>query len=138
MEEDYIRPPDPIKRDRLLADYDHPISEEDQLAHLVVQSEMEYELRLAMEESEMDAIIRMERQTHFTEVKPKFAQLQKLDKDNSELYATIIGFISEYESGALNRVVVNPEFHNSVCRVLNTMRVASDQKRKLLEIIVTQ
>lgn len=138
MEGDYIRPPDPIKRDRLLDDYDHPISEEDQLAHLVVQSEMEYELRLAMEESEMDAIIRMERQTHFTEVKPKLAQLQKLDKDNSELYATIIGFISEYESGALNRVAVNPEFHNSICRVLNTMRVASDQKLKLLEIIVTQ
>ena len=139
-EEYYIRPPDAIIRERILAFEDSgPITEEDKISEIVAQSELDYELQLAMEESERDEALRQifeYRKTHFTALKRKFAQFQQIDKSNAQFYELVLSHISEYESGNLTRMEVDQQFYNKLINTLGNMRAPDAETRRILEFIV--
>lgn len=141
-EEYYIRPPDAIIRERILAFEDSdPISEEDKISEIVAQSELDYELQLAMEESERDDALRQifeYRKTHFTALKRKFAQFQRIDKSNAQFYELVLYHISEYELGNSTRVEVDLQFYNKLINTLGNMRAPDTETRRILEFIVLQ
>jgi hypothetical protein len=142
-EEYYVRPPDSVIRERLIANIncDRPVSEEEKLSEIVAQSELDYELQLAMEESERDEALRQifeYRKTHFTALKRKFAQFQQIDKSNARFYELILSHISEYELGTLTRVEVDVDFYNKLINTLGNMRAPDAETHRILEFIVLQ
>lgn len=143
MEEDYIRPPDEIIRDRLIHDNYYaerrPVSEEDQISQIMTQSEIDYEYQMALRESERDEALRQifeYRKTHFAGLKQKFLQFQKIDKSNNEFYKTVLSHIADYESGITTRVEVELEFYNKFVNTLGNMRESPTETRRILEFIV--
>ena len=136
-----IRAPDQVVRERLLpsASYHPPISEEDQLAQIMAQSEQDYELQMAIEASEIEAVhnfAREERTKRFETLKQKFTRLQALDKDNTNHYGRIIACISTHESRGVDRVQVDDAFYKKFRIILDNMRLTQEERRRILDFIV--
>jgi hypothetical protein len=136
-----IRAPDQVVRERLLpsTSYHPPISEEDQLAQIMAQSEQDYELQMAIEASEIEAVhnfAREERTKRFAPLKQKFTRLQALDKNNANHYGRILTYISVYESRGVDRVQVDDAFYTKFRLILDNMRLTQEERRLMLDFIV--
>lgn len=137
-----IRAPDQVVRERLLpSTYINPITEEDQLAQLMVQSEQDYELQMAIEASEIEAVhnfAREERKKQFASLRQKFTRLQVLDKDNTDHYGRILTYVSIYESRGVDRVQVDDTFYKKFRIILDNMRLTQEERHRILELIVLE
>jgi len=135
-----IRPPDKVKRERLLSQPSMPtISEDEQMAEILAQSELDYELQLALEDSEFEEAMRRERAdrvSHFASLKRKFEQFQKIDKLHADFYITLLSYISDYENGAKRRIEVDEPFYNKFRNTLGNMRISPEENRRILAFIV--
>jgi len=136
-----IRAPDQVIRERLLpsTSYHPPITEEDQLAQIMAQSEQDYELQMAIEASEIEAVhnfAREERAKRFETLKQKFTRLQALDKDNTNHYGRILTYISTHESSGIDRVQVDDTFYKKFRIILDNMRLTQEERRRMLDFIV--
>ena len=145
-EYDYVRPADEIRRERLVSHnrfipYEDHVSEEEQISKLLLQSEMEYEMQIALAESELEEgrrRSREEREKHFSALKTKFQQFQRLDKNNQAFYQIILNYFASYESGHSIRVEINPELYDKFRRTLDNMRTTPEELRRVLTFIVSE
>lgn len=146
MNENYVRPPDSSKRERLISHegfipYNESISEEDQIARLLIQSEMEYEMKLAIAESVREECRRktkLDREKHFSGIKRKFQQFQNIDKDNQPFYKQVLTYILAYENGDTIRIEVPLEFYQKLRATLHDIRVPAEELRRILSFIVIE
>ena len=134
-----IRAPDKVKRECLIPQRLTPISEDDQMADIIAQSELEFELQLALEDSELEEFLRRERAervSHFASLKRKFEQFQKIDKQHADFYDALLSHISDYENGIKRRVEVDEPFYNKFRNTLGNMRISTEDTRRILAFIV--
>jgi hypothetical protein len=143
-EEEEIRQPDKPIRECLLGGggspntYTNYYAENDEDRHLkrvLEESETDYELQFAIEESNRLLREREERRTHFAGFRMKIMQFNRIDKINSAFYSELIGYIDKYESGEIQSVKVREDFYIIFCKILGNMRMTPEDKTRLLELI---
>jgi len=136
-----IRPPDQIVRERLFQnDYIQPRfkSEEDdndEMKRVLEESEQDFEFEFAILESRRMEKERQERSTHFAGFLIKIKQFAKIDKTNASFYSELIEYIESYERGEVQCVTVNYDFYMIFIRVLDNMRIHSEEKSRLFQFI---
>lgn len=147
-EPEYVRPADAVRRERLLppspmrgfipyTDND----EDEQFRRAISESEMDFELEHALVESALEEgrkKAREARTRNFANLKTKFSQFKRLDKDNQEFYATLLGYIESYESGDLIQARVGAEFYRKFRNILYNIRVLPEDKKRILSFIVPE
>jgi hypothetical protein len=135
-EEEEIRQPDkPIRECLLPTSQPNYYAEEDDLKRVLEESETDYELQFAIEESKRLLEEREERRTHFAGFRMKIMQFVRIDKVNSTFYSELLGYIDKYESGEIQSVKVREDFYIIFCRILGNMRLTPEDKTRLLELI---
>ena len=135
-EEEEIRQPDkPIRECLLPTSQPYYYAEEDDLKRVLEESETDYELQFAIEESNRLLIEREERRTHFAGFRMKIMQFIRIDKVNNAFYSELLGYIDKYESGEIQSVKVREDFYIIFCRILENMRLTPVDKIRLLELI---
>jgi len=137
-EEEEIRQPDKPIRECLLGSpntYPNYYAEEDDLKRVLEESETDYELQFAIDESNRLLREREERQTHFAGFRMKIMQFVRIDKVNSTFYSELLGYIDKYESGEIQSVKVREDFYIIFCRILGNMRLTPEDKTRLRELI---
>jgi hypothetical protein len=139
-EEEGIRQPDKPIRECLLGSPNtypnyYAENDEDHLKRVLEESETDYELQFAIEESNRLLVEREERQTHFAGFRMKIMQFIRIDKVNNAFYSELLGYIDKYESGEIQSVKVREDFYIIFCRILDNMRLTAEDKIRLLELI---
>ena len=109
--------------------------EEDHLKRILEESETDYELQFAIEESNRLLEEREERRTHFAGFRMKIMQFVRIDKVNNAFYSELLGYIDKYESGEIQSVKVREDFYIIFCRILGNMRITSEDKTRLFELL---
>ena len=137
MYEEEIRQPDkPIRECLLPTSQPYYYAEEDDVLQRVLEeSETDYELQFAIEESNRLLTEREERRTHFAGFRMKIMQFVRIDKVNNAFYSELLGYIDKYESGEIQSVKVREDFYIIFCRILGNMRLTPEDKTRLLELI---
>lgn len=135
--DDEIRPPDePIRECLVPSNYFEPQeSEEDQLRRVLEESESDFELQFAILESNRIEKEREDRKKHFAGFRAKIAQFMRIDVPNRSFYSELLGYIDKYESGELVTTTVSDEFYMKFRRTIDNMRLTSEEKTRLLELI---
>jgi hypothetical protein len=156
MNDDEIRPPDKPVRECLLPSLSSPMSsslsnqyehyapyygtthEDDQLRHVLEESEHEFDIQLqfALRESSKIAKEREELCTHFATFRLKIAQFEKIDQLNRYFYSELLEYIDKYETGEVKSVKVKEEFYMTFRNILNCMRINPNEKSRLLTFIL--
>ena len=140
--ENEIRPPDEPVRERLIQNnyYENyeTETEEDQLRRILEESESEYELQLAITESNRIEKEREERTKHFAVFKTKIAQFMRIDSINRSVYSEILDYIDKYESGELTEVRVNTELYLKFRSIIDNMRLKTEDKMRILELFIRE
>lgn len=135
-EEEEIRQPDkPIRECLLSTSQPNYYAGEEDIRRVLEESETDYELQFAIEESNRLMEEREERQTHFAGFRMKIMQFVRIDKVNNAFYSELLGYIDKYESGEIQSVKVREDFYSMFCRILENMRLTPADKIRLLELI---
>jgi len=138
--DDDIRPPDTPIRECLLptgfGEFNNTESEEDQMRRALEESETEFELQFAIAESNRTEKEREERVKQFASLKSKIIQFMKLDAGGRDFYAALISHIENYERGEYDTINLGEELYARFRRMLDNMRLSTEQKARLLSIIL--
>ena len=148
-DEDDVRPPDPIRLERLVDTpiFSNSINTEfhESLGRVVgfdesvggvnsVDSVDNDILNLVLEETAkehdeaiMNQIHELERKDHFAESKKVFMRLSHIDKQHADMYNQLLSFITLYEDGYITRQPVSLDFSISFFEILAKIRVPKEE-----------
>ena len=140
---DEIRPPDKVKREKLMqdddrSDYDREIEE---VLYLSMQEAKEEEIKNhKFEEEVINSYLEKQckRRELFRDLLVKMNKVSRFDKDVKELNEILDPIIEAYCLDYIQFYEVDKETHNKVFQVLKTIRVNKNTLDILKTIIVTQ
>lgn len=147
---DEIRPPDPVKRETLIEQFDNfnnmynnfdnnifediddNYNQYDIEFHRVLQlSRDEYEIVAQQTENE-----RQQRLCILLNIKQRLLRVKGFDMDNNKIYEMIISIIEMYEKEKMNTFGVDKENYTAIFNVTKLVRFEKDEIELLKEIIV--
>jgi len=148
---DEIRPPDPVKRETLIEQFDNfnnmynnnfdnnifediddNYNQYDIEFHRVLQlSRDEYEIVAQQTENE-----RRQRVGILLNIKQRLLRVKGFDMDNNKIYEMIISIIEMYEKEKMNTFGVDKENYTAIFNVTKLVRFEKDEIELLKEIIV--
>jgi hypothetical protein len=110
---------------------DSVLFEQQELQRILEESEIDYELQFALEESKRMEDERNERCRHFADFRFKIKQFEKMDKSNAEFYAEMIHYIDMYERYGSSPFVVTEQFYMAFRKTVDNMRLNREEKARL-------
>ena len=130
--DEFIRPPDQIKRETLIPSF---FSQED----LDIQNAIKISNDLAEEydNDQMNKLISkiQERDITFRNIKFTFARIGKLDKEVFEIYEIIEDVINSYISNDIDFYVWDKETHCKIFKVIKNMRFNKEELKTLNDVL---
>jgi hypothetical protein len=141
---DDIRPPDPIKKQRLIdsvfdEEYINPIFnyQDEELNKVLELSKNEY--NLIQDEQEMSIIKQIEEKSkqqtiNFDYIKNKLIKIMIFDKSNSEIYESILTAITIYEIGYTHKYKLTKEERDNCLNLLKTIRLTKEEVGFIIEL----
>ena len=153
--EEYIRPPDKAKRMRLIFDSDEDSDNDDNQNIIypeninplnpINNTNIDYDesFELAIKESlelydSNDILERImkEKNEKFSILKPRLSKMMIFDKDNSEIYKSILNYIDLYERNIdIDIVFVSKDEFDNIFNLLGQMRISIIIIEQLRELI---
>ena len=137
---DNIRNPDPTKIDRLI-DGHFELSEDDQLKQILEFSKNEfanlqdiYEKKVI--EKQLEEI--KERSNQCISIKQKLNKMLVFDKDNKQVYETILSVIEFYIEGYITQYKMNKEEFDKTFMILKTIRLTNGEFIYLQKLIIME
>ncbi len=145
FEEDNIRPPDQVKKERLIDDnFDimNPIIQNNDCDFDTILELSKNEYNLLQEEQEQKAIelisnqIKEERQNKFNNIKTQLNKIILFDRDNLNYYELILSIIEMYEVNILNEYKTYENEYTTIFKLLKTIRLPNEEIDNLKKIIL--
>ena len=137
---DNIRKPDPIIRDKLI-DQPFVLSEDDQLKQILEFSKNEfndsqdiYEKKLIDKQLEETK----ERSNQCISIKQKLNKMLVFDKENKQVYETILSIIEFYIEGYITQYKMNKEEFDKTFMILKTIRLTNGEFIYLQKLIIME
>ena len=137
---DNIRKPDPIIRDKLI-DGPFELSEDDQLKQVLEFSKNEfndsqyiYEKKLI--EKQLDE--KKERSNECISIKQKLNKMLVFDKENAQVYETLLSVIEFYIEGYITQYKMNKEEFDKTFMILKTIRLTNGEFIYLQNLIIME
>ena len=146
-EEDDVRPPDPIRLERLvdtpifsnsintefhdfldrIGGFDESVGGFDESVDNDILKMVLQETAKDHDEEIMNQIHELERKSHFAESKKVFMRLSHIDKQHADMYNQILSFITLYEDGYITRQPVSLDFNIFFFEILAKIRVPKEE-----------
>ena len=138
--DDNIRNPDPIKKDKLI---DRPIelSEDDQLKQVLEFSENEYNNSQDINEKKFMESLMQESKVRINNsitIKQKLNKMLVFDKENKQVYETILSIIEFYIEGWITRYIMNKEEYNKTFQIVKTIRLTKEELTHLQKLFIME
>ncbi len=141
---DEIRPPDPVKRETLIEQFDNNDDIFDYINNDNTYDEYDIEfhriLQLSIDEHKMLAQQneneRQKRMTILSSIKQRLLRVKGFDTDNNKIYEMIISIIEMYEKEKINTFGIDKENYNAIFNVIQLIRFDKDEIELLKDIIV--
>ena len=143
---DNIRPPDPVRKERLVDygdnndfanyNYNYLESTSDDIDRILKESLEEFELAEEQKIQEMMAIERSEKAKKYTIIKEKLQKIQGHDLSNKDTYGTIISIIELYEADFIESYLLDETSYNNIFKLLKTIRLTKEDLDLLGSLIV--
>ena len=137
---DNIRKPDPIIRDKLI-DQPFVLSEDDQLKQILEFSKNEfndsqdiYEKKLIEKQLEETK----ERSNQCISIKQKLNKMLVFDKENKQVYETVLSVIECYIEGYITQYKMNKEEFDKTFMILKTIRLTNGEFIYLRNLIIME
>ena len=137
---DNIRKPDPIIRDKLI-DQPFELSQDDQLKQILEFSKNEfndsqdiYEKKLMEKQLEETK----ERSNQSISIKQKLNKMLVFDKENKQVYETILSIIEFYIEGYITQYKMNKEEFDKTFMILKTIRLTNGEFIYLRNLIIME
>jgi len=139
--DDFIREPDPIKKEQLItnANNHNNLSTDDELNVILELSKNEFELFQQKEEQmafEMIDQLKKDRLKQFETVKHKLNKLCIIDKKINHIYTNILSIIELYEEGLITVYSLNKEECNVIYAILKSIRLTNEELLSLQKLII--
>lgn len=149
-EELEVRSPDPVIKERLCdpnynANYntEHDLSQnavfaqtsDADIAIILKQSLLDYELAEEQKIKDLIALERAERLQKYGNIKKRLQKVQGFDVKNKEIYNTIITIFELYETDFIDTYALDADSYNNVFRLLSTIRLTKEDLELLHELI---
>lgn len=141
---DDIRPPDPVKRERLI---DPPYQEYNY--NFYNKNEYDYDiddiLKMSLENFELEEeqkvldFLSNERKKLFEKydnIKKKIRKIQFFDTINNPLYEIIVAIIEMYEMEAINTYKLDEKSYNDIMKLIKSIRLTNEEKELLVKLII--
>ena len=146
-DEDDVRPPDPIRLERLvdtpmfsnsintefhdfldrIGGFDESVGGFDESVDNDILKMVLQETAKDHDEEIMNQIHELERKSHFAESKKVFMRLSHIDKQHADMYNQILSFITLYEDGYITRQPVSLDFNIFFFEILAKIRVPKEE-----------
>jgi hypothetical protein len=130
--DEFVRPPDQIKRERLIPTF---LSQEE----LDIQNaiKMSNELAEKYDNEQMDKLMNKirERDVQFRNIKFTFTRISKVDKEVFEIYEIIEDIINSYISNDIDFYVWDNETHGRIFKVIKNMRFNKEELKILTDVM---
>ena len=127
--EEYIRPPDKVRTERLFDNIINPNWDiDEELNKAIENSKNEFNL---MQEKD-----KKERQYKFKNIKIQLNKIISFDKVNLYYYELILSIIEMYELCIINEYKTNEKEYTIIFKFLQTFRLPSDEIEQLKKIII--
>jgi hypothetical protein len=138
--DDNIRTPDPIIRDKLI-DQPFELSEEDQLKQVLEFSEDEYNNSQDINERKFMESLMQESKVRINNsitIKQKLNKMLALDKQNIHIYETLLSVIEFYIEGWITRYIMNKEEYNKTFQIVKTIRLTKEELTHLQKLFIME
>lgn len=153
--DEYIRPPDQIKIERLIDDnldistianynYVNPIydNKDYDLNTILKISKLEFDAIQEEEEKKtIDTIcnqIKQERHNKFNNMKCQLNKIILFDRENIDYYELILSIIEMFELGVINEYKTNENKYKNIFRILKSIRLPINEIDNLKKIIIIE
>jgi hypothetical protein len=152
---DQIRPPDPVKRETLIEqfdnfnnmynnNFDNNIFEDidDNIDDNYNQYDIEFHRVLQLSRDEYEIVAqqnenaRQKRMPILSNIKERLLRVKGFDMDNNKIYEMIISIIEMYEKEKINTFGVDKENYTTIFNVTKSVRFDKDEIELLKDIIV--
>ncbi len=141
QDDDNIRPPDSVIRERLVPAYYEPTYDDYALKKAVELSLKE--LKMKEEEETLDVICndlraqeQKERENKFTHIKTQLKKLILFDVNNIYYYEVILSIINLYEQGLIQHYSVNKKEYTNIIFTLKSIRLPSSEVNELTKLLM--
>jgi len=141
-ENDDIREPDLVKTETLFEPnlYDYSMYNEEEMLEIIMkQSIYEFENLKAIDEEKVLVYLATEktkRREKYVTVKHKINKILKLDRENTEIYETILNIITLYEEEDITVYKIGQEELDKIFNVLNTIRLTKEEIEAINVLII--
>lgn len=150
-DEDNIRPPDSVKKEKLIDDtfvntnnINPSANTEYYLNTIIEMSKNEFDSIQEQEEqktiesicNEMKEQHKKERLNKFDNVKMKLNQILLFDRQNTAYYELVLSIIEMYETNVIHVYNTNLEEHSHIFNILKTIRLPINEIDNLKKIIL--
>jgi hypothetical protein len=143
-QDDNIRPPDSVIRERLIHDINAPndYAPNDYALKKALKISLK-ELKMKEEEETLNVICnelreqeQRERENKFTNTKTQLKKLILFDKDNVHYYEIILSVIEMYEQGLIQHYSVDKTEYTNIVSTLKSIRLPSSEVNELTKLII--
>lgn len=146
FDNDNIRPPDPVKVDKLIDD--------DETNNLIIHnnnfdletilelSKNEYNSLQVQEEQKTIELIcnqtKQERHHKFNNIKIQLNKIILFDRDYSEYYELVLSIIEMFELNVINEYKTHEREYTAIFKLLKTIRLPNEEIENLKQIILLE
>lgn len=138
--DDNIRNPDPIKIDRLI-DGPFELSEDEQLKQILEFSKNEFNDSQDMYEKKVIETLMQEskeRSNRYISIKQKLNKMLVFDKQNIDIYETILSIIEFYIEGYITQYKMFKQDFDKTFQILKSIRLTNDELTHLQNLIIRE
>jgi hypothetical protein len=147
--DDYIRPPDSVKKERLIGsdnefddiqntqtNYDFNSLSDIDFNQILKQSLEDFELEEDQKIRDMIAKERKEQTEKYVSIRNKLQKIQNYDVANKEMYNTIISIIEMFEMEYLDTYALDETSYKNIFKLLKSIRLTKEEIILLEALIV--
>lgn len=147
--DDYIRPPDSVKKERLIGsdnefddiqntqtNYDFNSLSDIDFNQILKQSLEDFELEEDQKIRDMIAKERKEQTERYVSIRNKLQKIQNYDVANKEMYNTIISIIEMFEMEYLDTYALDETSYKNIFKLLKSIRLTKEEIVLLESLIV--
>jgi hypothetical protein len=140
-ENESIRPPDKIKKEKLIDNIFDENMNDDDLKKVLQLSINEYNFVQEIEEQKAIETISMEhkkRLKQFSTIKPKINRILLFDKTNASIYETILSIIEMYENEYITTYKADKDSYNNIFGTIKYIRITKEELNSLQNLIILE
>jgi len=142
-EDEDIRNPDPIIKETLITKNNfnnyYETNSEDEYNRIIELSKIEFERQAIIEEQELIKLMKEEKDERlqkFVNVKQIITKLSSIDKNNAQIYETILTVIQMYEEGIITNYDLTVDEYHRFFSLLKTIRLTKQELDSLRHLLV--